>query len=125
CLGGCVTLVVILVLMVMALVASKDALVGGLTDYFPMELEQRIGNTLVSATVPEATRLADPELTAGLDEIARPIFAAIPKREGFTSFTLYLAADPTPNAFALPGGHIIVNAGLITTAENAEEVAGV
>src|SRR5262249_33823100 len=38
---------------------------------------------------------------------------------------VHLSADPSVNAFALPGGHIVVHSGLILEAQNAEELAAV
>ncbi|HEU0302084.1 MAG TPA: M48 family metallopeptidase [Longimicrobium sp.] len=40
-------------------------------------------------------------------------------------YTFYLVDSPEVNAFALPGGHIFVNRGLIETADEASEFAGV
>jgi beta-barrel assembly-enhancing protease len=37
----------------------------------------------------------------------------------------YIAEDPGINAFAVPGGYVVVNTGLIRAADSAEEVAGV
>lgn len=41
------------------------------------------------------------------------------------SYHWYVAEDPTVNAFAVPGGYVVVNTGLIQAADSAEEVAGV
>lgn len=40
-------------------------------------------------------------------------------------YTFYLVDSPEVNAFALPGGHIFVNRGLVETADQASELAGV
>ena len=37
----------------------------------------------------------------------------------------YVADDPTINAFAIPGGFVVVHSGLIKATDNAEELAGV
>lgn len=37
----------------------------------------------------------------------------------------YVADDPQVNAFAMPGGYVVVNSGLIKAAASADEVAGV
>ena len=41
------------------------------------------------------------------------------------SYHWYVAEDPAINAFAVPGGYVVVNSGLIKAADSAEEVAGV
>lgn len=40
-------------------------------------------------------------------------------------FTFYLVQNPTINAFAAPGGHIVINTGLIESTENEAELASV
>lgn len=40
-------------------------------------------------------------------------------------YAFHVARDPQVNAFALPGGHIVVFTGLIQATESAEELAGV
>jgi Zn-dependent protease with chaperone function len=42
-----------------------------------------------------------------------------------TSIQSHVLATPIPNAFALPGGKVYVFSGLLTKADNADEVAGV
>lgn len=125
CLGGCLAIILAVVLLVAAISASKDLIVGGLVEHFPQELEQKVGDALFEGTIMQAQLIDDKELIAGLNAIARPVLDAIPDSEGFTSFTLHFSRDKEPNAFAMPGGHIIVNTGLITLADTPEQVAGV
>lgn len=40
-------------------------------------------------------------------------------------YHFHVTQDPAVNAFALPGGHVVVNTGLLMSADNADEVAGV
>lgn len=40
-------------------------------------------------------------------------------------YEVHIAEDPTPNAFALPGGIIVVHTGLIAVTKRPEELAGV
>lgn len=40
-------------------------------------------------------------------------------------FDFYIVKGLDPNAFAIPGGHIFINTGLIALAENESEIAGV
>lgn len=46
-------------------------------------------------------------------------------RESLYTYHFHVAIAPEINAFALPGGHIVVNTGLLAAADSAEEVAGV
>jgi beta-barrel assembly-enhancing protease len=40
-------------------------------------------------------------------------------------YAFHLAEDPRVNAFALPGGHVVVFTGLLSAAESADEITGV
>jgi predicted Zn-dependent protease len=40
-------------------------------------------------------------------------------------YSFYVARDPTVNAFAVPGGFVVMHTGLLELAQTAEEVAGV
>ena len=40
-------------------------------------------------------------------------------------FNIYIANDPSINAFALPGGYVVIHTGLILKADSAEEMLGV
>lgn len=41
------------------------------------------------------------------------------------SYHFYVISDPDINAFALPGGYVVINSGLIQAADSAEELLGV
>lgn len=45
--------------------------------------------------------------------------------ESVQTYRFHVAVNPEINAYALPGGHIVVNTGLIQAAESAQEAAGV
>ncbi|MFW6236744.1 MAG: M48 family metalloprotease, partial [Desulfovibrionales bacterium] len=55
--------------------------------------------------------------------ITDPVFQGIPETE--YDFRVYLARNPEINAFALPGGIIVLNSGLILSATGPDQVAGV
>lgn len=58
-----------------------------------------------------------------LAQLAAPLMRVLPSNDSEVSF--YLVDDPTPNAFALPGGYVVVNTGLLTLVETPEELLGV
>lgn len=64
-----------------------------------------------------------PEAQAYVEEVARPLLEAL----GPTPFPFRFRVvdDKSVNAFALPGGYVTVNSGLLEAAESGEEVAGV
>jgi predicted Zn-dependent protease len=57
-------------------------------------------------------------------EAARAIVARLPRDSRFT-YEVHIAQDDSLNAFALPGGAIVVHTGLIAATTRAEELAGV
>ena len=65
----------------------------------------------------------DRELTAYIEKIGKKL--AQHSQDPEYPFTFKLVADPAINAFALPGGPIYIHTGLITSADNEAQVAGV
>jgi len=58
-----------------------------------------------------------------LTAFAEPLMRAIPARG--VQFKFHILEYPEPNAFALPGGHIVVTTGLLKLADTPEELLGV
>ncbi|GHB22548.1 M48 family metallopeptidase [Salinicola rhizosphaerae] len=57
--------------------------------------------------------------------VAKAITAEIPASEGIGSWQVKVFKDDTANAFALPGGYIGVNTGLLDVATNQNQLAAV
>jgi predicted Zn-dependent protease len=95
------------------------ALVAGI----PAKWEQDLGNTKMAELKQEETFIQEPKLLAKLDQAVAPLLAALPKNQ--TPYTFYILDEPLPNAFALPGGHVIVTTRLLELADRPEEIAGV
>ena len=87
----------------------------------PLEHERALG-TQIEAVLDFAS-CSNPAGEAALRELEqRLIGQAGAKAE---SFELRIVQMPEPNAFALPGGLIVVTSGLLEQSERADEVAGV
>ncbi len=67
--------------------------------------------------------LEDPEVNDYLNLLGQRLVTAIPS--SVSGFEFFAVADPSINAFALPGGFIGVNTGLILLAQNESELASV
>ena len=65
----------------------------------------------------------DPRLTAELRALTDRLAAVLPNNN--YKFQLQVIDEPIPNAFALPGGRILVTTGLFAVADRPEEIAGV
>jgi predicted Zn-dependent protease len=86
-------------------------------------MEVRIGETIMRDIRRDPTFLDDPEVAEYLNALGARLVAVAPgARQAFEFFPM---RDGTINAFALPGGYIGVNTGLITASDNESEIAAV
>ena len=86
-------------------------------------LERRIGEAIMRDLRRNGEVLDDVESTDWLNRVASRLLAAN-RGDGF-SFEFFLVADPSLNAFALPGGFIGVHTGLVVAAQTESELASV
>ncbi len=88
----------------------------------PISWEVRLGDTVVDHLVPAENRCDDPILQDRLDQIVSALAAESP-----SPYTLkvHVADDDTLNAFAAPGGTIVILRGLLKRTTRPEELAGV
>ena len=85
--------------------------------------ERKIGEMIMRQIRAAGAYLEDPEVNDYLNELGHRLVAAIP--EGRQEFEFFAVADSTVNAFALPGGYVGVNTGLILLTQNESELAAV
>jgi predicted Zn-dependent protease len=85
--------------------------------------EKKLGESAMLELRLSGAYLNDPEINAYLNELGQRLAGAIPgtKRD----FEFFAVNDFAINAFALPGGYIGVNAGLLLLAQSESELAGV
>jgi beta-barrel assembly-enhancing protease len=89
----------------------------------PPEWEQQVGNDLIAEMKQEETFIQDIKMLARLDQAVAPLLNS--QSSNSLEYKFYILQDPLPNAFALPGGHVIVTTRLLELAERPEELAGV
>ena len=85
--------------------------------------EREIGAYLmrrIRATMPV---IDDPEIEDYIQTLGYNLLAE--GTQGSTDFYFFVIADPAVNAFAMPGGYIGVNSGLITSSASESELASV
>lgn len=85
--------------------------------------EYRIGAMIMRQLRDENQILEDPEMDEYLQAVGSRVAAQAP--DGSGRFTFFVVRDPGINAFALPGGFIGVNHGLILATRNESELASV
>jgi predicted Zn-dependent protease len=89
----------------------------------PISWEVALGEAAVAELAPVAKRCQDPERQRRIDEITGVLLKTVdPARY---PFRVIVVNDPMVNAFATPGGFIVIFRGLLDRTENAEELAGV
>ncbi len=108
---------------VYALFQLKEPIVIAAAKRIPVTWEQKLGEATVAQLKTGKTFIGDPEILGHLEGLAKPLLSRIPEKR--CDFVLHVVKDPEINAFALPGGHIVLNTGLLLTANSAEEVIGV
>jgi predicted Zn-dependent protease len=85
--------------------------------------EYKIGRMILKGLRDAGQIVEDPEVTEYIQGVGSRIASFA--HEGGQRFTFFVVKDPGINAFALPGGFIGVNAGLLTATANESELAGV
>lgn len=85
--------------------------------------ERSIGRQVMRQIKASGGYLDDPEVNAYLDSLGHRLIAGDP--EVFGDFQFFAVSSPEINAFALPGGYVGVNTGLILLTENESELASV
>lgn len=97
-----------------------------LTDYaarhVPLAAEESLGKLVQEQIVPEDQRLSDAYRLKAIDSVVQRL---IQGRGAPYTFRVVLSDDDAVNAFAAPGGYLVVNRGLLQKTARAEELAGV
>jgi predicted Zn-dependent protease len=109
-----------LALAVVLLVWQYDTAVSWVANRVPLATENQIGNSVLT-NLKTQTTLMDKGVAV---DAVKKIGDRLTKGSAY-QFQWHVANDPAINAFALPGGIVIVNKGLIEKADSANEVVGV
>ncbi|HUH60498.1 MAG TPA: M48 family metalloprotease, partial [Candidimonas sp.] len=87
-------------------------------------LERTLGDAIMEQGRRDITYIADPDVSQYLTAMGRKLVtqspAGTPQR-----ITVFAVRDPQINAFALPGGYIGVNSGLVVASQSESELASV
>ena len=86
-------------------------------------LERALGESIIAQGRRDPTFVHDPEINQYLNGMGRKL--AKYAQGGVPHIDVFGVRDPVFNAFALPGGYIGVNTGLIVQSESESELAGV
>ncbi len=107
---------------VFALYLAFSALGKGVIGLVPTSVDEQIGTLALEHMPLEGSVSTDPVLTGAIEEMIARLSAQTDKSY---EFSVRVVDAPVLNAFALPGGPIVVYTGLLRAAETPEQVAGV
>lgn len=115
-LGACVAITMLVSL-------ALSFMVRAIVARIPPEWDAEFGASVISEEMQASTFVTNTSVAAKLESFAEPLLAVLPQSTNGHQFHLIL--DPDPNAFALPGGHILVTSGLLELADQPEELLAV
>ena len=87
------------------------------------EEEGKLGRRVLRMIRKEAVFVEDPEVVGYVEEVGRRIVAHIGPH--YFPFRFFVIKDDSLNAFAVPGGLVFVNTGLLEVIDREDELAGV
>lgn len=97
-----------------------DRVLGWIAAQVPPETERRIGQQAARSAIADGRAVQEGVAYRTLVELGDKL-----TRGSRYRYSWYLVDNPQVNAFALPGGYIVVNAGLVYAAKSADELAAV
>jgi predicted Zn-dependent protease len=104
-----------------ALIGKRDINKGSI-QFYSIEREVAIGRQLAAEVDRSSKVINDPIVTEYINRVAQNV---VLHSDSKVPFTIKVIDSQEVNAFALPGGFLYVNRGLLEAAENEAEVAGV
>jgi predicted Zn-dependent protease len=101
-------------------IGSRD--VGKGVNFYSVEREIALGKEMAQETERQAKMMDDSVVTEYVNRLIRTVAN---NSDAKVPFTIRIVDSDEVNAFALPGGFMFVNTGLILKADNEAELAGV
>jgi predicted Zn-dependent protease len=100
-------------------IGNRD--VAGGVNFYSMEKEMALGRELAQEVERQSKLLDDPIIAEYVNRLGQNL---VRHSDAKFPFTFKVVDDPSLNAFALPGGYVFVNRGLIEIADEEDELAG-
>ena len=100
-------------------IGNRD--VGKGINFYSLEKEMALGRQLAQEVQRQAKLNTDPIITEYVNRVGQNL---VRNSDAKVPFTFQVIEAEDLNAFALPGGHIFVNTGLLVMAEEEDEFAG-
>lgn len=94
-------------------------------NLFSKQQDVQLGQEAAAEVRKQVHVIDDPTLTRYVNEIGKRLAASKEAQASGFLFTFQVVADPSINAFALPGGPMFINTGLLKAVDNEAQLAGV
>jgi len=94
-------------------------------NLFSKEQDVQLGQENAAQVRKQLPVIKDPVLTDYVTQVGKRLMSAREAQESGFPFTFEVVADPSINAFALPGGPMFINTGLLKAVDNEAQLAGV
>lgn len=95
-----------------------------LAERVPADWEESFGRKVAAAMAPESVRCADPAAVAAVEKLAGSLKSALTLGDAY-DYHVVVADGDVVNAFAAPGGSIVIYRGLIDRMATPDEFAAV
>jgi predicted Zn-dependent protease len=113
----------LLVALPFGVVSGARSLAARMALELPPSMDEALGRPTWEALQHSGERCRSAEGEAYLKRLADPLVTQL--RDSPFQFRFLLASSGDVNAFALPGGFVVVNAGLLREAQSGDEIAAV
>ncbi|WP_086929694.1 M48 family metallopeptidase [Agarilytica rhodophyticola] len=113
----------IIVAVPLFLLFRMDLVTGAIAPEVPVSWEQSLGESALAQYRIGAQFMEDVKAEEALAPLVSPLIEALP--DSRYSYQFSIVNDSAVNAFALPGGKIVIHSSLILKAQSAEELLGV
>jgi beta-barrel assembly-enhancing protease len=94
-------------------------------NLFSKDQDVQLGKENAEQVRKQTTVIKDPVLSDYVTRVGKRLVSAREAQESGFPFTFEVVADPSINAFALPGGPMFINTGLLRAVDNEAQLAGV
>jgi Zn-dependent protease with chaperone function len=121
--GSLLFLAIFFCLGIFLLISQKENLVRGIANKIPVSKEIEIGDKLFASAKSEWTFVDDPALNQRLGEVTNQ-FHSIMGSSPYP-FRFHIIHEKTLNAFAMPGGNIVIHDELLKRFDSSGAIAGV
>jgi predicted Zn-dependent protease len=113
---------VLLLLSALAVAQRTPPLKPGF-NLFTKQQDVQLGQELAAQVRQNATLVNDPVLVAYVNQVGKRLASTREASESDFTFTFEIVANPAINAYALPGGPMFINTGLLKAVDNEAQLA--